>query len=162
VGIRRKKCNFNIPAECDCKAVFDIREEVTAFFLGNITEQGTLFLEGMICPNCNNKNSNFELRFRDNDTSDGDRSFTLKILALDPPTCSPIGGNPSIRICGVGIYDPVEGDKAIVTFTIVLIETPGNGDDTVSVEISGLCGNVLEIFIESNTVPDEDIMIEDC
>ncbi|MDM5330335.1 hypothetical protein [Neobacillus sp. CF12] len=163
MGIRRKKCNVNIPSDCDCSAVFDIDVEVTAIING-IPEQGTLFLEGMICPDCNNKNSNFEFRFRDNDTSDGDQSFTLKILGLDPPLCGPISGNDTITLCGVAIFDPIEGDKAVVTFQITLLETPGAGDDEVQIVISSLsCGiTPVLITISENSVPDEDITIEDC
>lgn len=80
----KPKCNFNIPAECDCKSKFDIREDVTALING-IPEQGTLFYKGRVCPDCNNKNSIFTLKFRDSDQSDGDQSFTLKPLAINPP-----------------------------------------------------------------------------
>jgi hypothetical protein len=174
MGIKK---NFNPPGECECKSEFNIQQEIN---LGGFT--GTLFLRGEICPDCENRFSNFTLSFEDNDLTNGDQSFKLKPLAINPPCCElfNIGSGSGViqyfgqRTAGIGIFKPRNDVPVAVGFVLQLLEsiTPDT-DDIVSISIFSpqqlstefvifSCSEQLDIQILATNVPNEDIVITEC
>lgn len=174
--------NFNPPGDCECRSQFNIEQTRVEITIGNVVAIGTFFLSGEICPDCDNRFSNLMLSFEDNDLTNGNQSFTLKVLAINPPCCQTvdfgIGTIPGPlfgqSISGIGLFKPEEGDPVAVAFTIELYEslTPDT-DDALQFLINlpsqalffSECVPTSFNTIAGGTVlpiPDDDLVIEEC
>lgn len=104
--------NPNVP--CACSSSFKIRQRADINIVGQGTKAGFISILGTICPECNNETSNFHIGFNDLDLSEGNHSFRLSPVSIEPFQCSQSGNMLTQIINYSGIYKTAEGNSRLV------------------------------------------------
>jgi hypothetical protein len=173
---------ISLPGKCDCTSKFKIKQpDAPAVFTPTpgVFTLGTLILKGSVCKKCKNKGSDIYLEFRDSTPNvDGNQSFTLIPIAINPPFCDSIDFGiidvpPPFLVQvvgGIGIIKRKTGKPLAVSFTIEFAEslTPDQ-DDFVNIFIteptppgSFIPLNPFTVFIGTVRVPDKSLKVKEC
>ncbi|MCC3649052.1 MULTISPECIES: hypothetical protein [Bacillaceae] len=150
--------NPNVP--CTCSASFKIKTktQVSIFPVGN--KSGILTVIGSICPNCNNDTSNFFISFTDLDLSEGDQSFRVSPVSIEPSGCSQSDNRITLGINFAGIYKPTVGNPQLVIGQMNLSHSLTGGQ--VSVDIA-LWDYSFNLFLgAAANVPPTSVTITQC
>lgn len=101
--------------------------------MGN--KSGILTVIGSICPNCHNDTSNFLISFTDLDISEGDQSFRVSPVSIEPIGCSQSDNRITLSIRFAGIYKPTVGNPQLAIGQMNVSDSIVDGQDTVEIAL---------------------------
>jgi hypothetical protein len=154
--------------DCNCQATFNNITTValTAFFRAEGEIQftavpGSATVNGSICPNCTIEGSGLTFTFTENPIVVPDQSFTFVATSINEPNCNESPTALTLTTFGEGTVIPEEGDPFTATFSLNATET-NVGTDSFFLSLNALEPGIFQNFQMSFSVPDDDLIVEEC